>query len=198
MKYFDTLPKIVSADAAGNASIMTNLLARASVVSGILTNPLLYYTYDIQDGDTPEIVAHKYYGDVYRYWIVLISNQIMDPQWDWPMSGSVLTQYISNKYGTTDVYSTIHHYEKIISNYDTNTGTITSNIVNISSDEYDTMVDEQNIYTLPTGSVEVTITKRAVTLFDYELETNEKKRQIKLLNKTYVNQIEDELKKLMK
>jgi hypothetical protein len=198
MKYFDTLPKIVSTDDAGNAIVMTNLLTRASIISSTLTDPLIYYNYDLQDGDTPEIVAHKYYGDVYRYWIVLASNQLIDPQWDWPLSGSVLSQYISNKYVNINVYTTIHHYEKIILQYDVDSGTTTKNIINISSNEYDTLVDEYHSYSLPTGTVQVSTTKRAVNLFDYELETNEKKRQIKLLNKNYVNQFEDELKKLMK
>ena len=198
MKYFDTLPKIVGSDNNNNAVILTNLMARASIVSDLATNPLLYYTYDIQDGDTPEIVAHKYYGDSYRYWIVLMANQIMDPQWEWPMSGSVLSQYLSQKYGSVDIYSTKHHFEKIITHYDINTGTSTINIVNITEDEYNTMVTGLQSYTLPTGVVEVTTNRRAVTIFDYEMERNENKRQIKLLNKTYVNQFEDDFKKLMK
>ena len=198
MKYFDTLPKIVGSDNNDNAVILTNLMARASIVSDMLTNPLLYYTYDLQDGDTPEIVAHKYYGDSYRYWIVLMVNQIMDPQWDWPMSGSVFSQYLSQKYGNVDIYSTSHHFEKIISQYDTNTGTTSTNIVNITEDEYNTMVTGTQSYVLPTGTVEVTTSRRAVKIFDYEMELNESKRQINLLNKSYVNQFEDEFKKLMK
>ena len=197
MKYFDTLPKIVGSDNNNNSIILTNLMARASVVSSLLTDPLVYYSYDLQDGDTPEIVAHKYYGDVYRYWIVLAVNQIMDPQWDWPMNGDVFHQYLSNKYPSTNIYSDYHHYEKIITQVDNNTGVITNLTTNVSEDTYNNMVLSTQSYTLPTGDVTVTITKRAVTLFDYELELNEGRRQIKLLNKSYVNRFEDDLKKLM-
>lgn len=198
MKYFDTLPKIVGSDNNDNAILLTNLMSRASVVSSLLNDPLLYYTYDLQDGDTPEIVAHKYYGDVYRYWIVLIVNQIVDPQWDWPMSGTVLTDYLTNKYPETNIYAEFHHFEKITTQVDNNSGTTTTLVNIVDESTFNSIVEDTQSYTLPTGVVTVTTTKRSVTYFDYEVELNESRRQIKLLNKSYVNQIEDELKKLMK
>jgi hypothetical protein len=67
----------------------------------------LYYTYDIQEGDTPEIIAHKYYGDSYRYWIVLFANELLDPQWDWPMTYKMFEQYLADKYPSTNIYSEI-------------------------------------------------------------------------------------------
>ena len=63
-------------------------MARASVIPSVLNNALVYYSYDVQDGDTPEIIAYKYYGDVNRFWIVLYCNQLNDPQWDWPLSSN--------------------------------------------------------------------------------------------------------------
>lgn len=198
MKYFDTLPKILASDNNSNAVVLTNLMARATVITSLLKDPLLYYTYDLQDGDTPEIVAHKYYGDVYRYWIVLVANQIIDPQWNWPMTNDVFTAYLAEKYGTTNVYSELHHYEKNITQVDNNTSTTTNITVTIGEDEYNSLVAGTHSYTLPTGTVTVYTDKRIVTIYDYELELNESKRQIKLLNKSYVGQFEAELKKLMK
>lgn len=66
MQYFDTLPKIIVEDNRGVSSIVTNLLARCSVIPNILKNPMVFYRYDIQEDDTPEIVAHKYYDDSYQ------------------------------------------------------------------------------------------------------------------------------------
>ena len=77
MKYFNTLPQIITTNYNGGAIVLTNLLARANIVPENLKSPLLYYTYDIQEGDTPEIIAHKYYDNMYRYWIVLMVNQII-------------------------------------------------------------------------------------------------------------------------
>ena len=76
MQYFDTLPKIIQTDNVGVSRVFTNLMARASIIPDVLKNPLVYYQYDIQEGDTPEIIAHKYYGESYRYWIVLFANEI--------------------------------------------------------------------------------------------------------------------------
>jgi len=197
MKYFSTLPKIITSNYNDGVIVLTNLLARANILPEALKNPLLYYTYDIQEGDTPEIIAHKYYEDMYRYWIVLFANQINDPQWDWPLSGNNFNKYIIDKYKTFNPYSEIHHYEKIIQQTDIITRTVTKNVINISKDTYDSFVSDTPTYTLPTGMVSVATTTRAVDYYTYELELNESKRNIKLLNKNYVNEFESELKKLM-
>jgi hypothetical protein len=197
MKYFNTLPKIITSDYNDSVIILTNLLARANIIPEALKSPLLYYTYDIQEGDTPEIVAHKYYGDSYRYWIVLFANQMIDPQWDWPLSGSNFNRYITDKYTAFNPNSTVHHYEKIVEQTDVSTNTITKNMIVISQTSYNSLVSGTSTYTLPTGVVSVTTTGRAVDYYTYELELNESKRSIQLLNRNYVNEFESELKRLM-
>jgi hypothetical protein len=197
MQYFDTLPKVIYTE-NGVSSIYTNLMARVSVISQILKDPLLYYTYDIQEGDTPEIIAHKYYGDSYRYWIVLFANELLDPQWDWPMTSKVFEQYLVKKYPSTNVYSEIKYYEKIITQYDVNTQTTTVNKVRIDEDVYNNLpVTQTETYTLPTGSVTITTERNTVSIYDYELEQNEAKRNIKILNSIYVNQFEEQFKQLL-
>lgn len=200
MKYFNTLPRILTSDNNSNGILLTNIMARASLIPEALKNPVLYYTYDIQEGDTPEIIAHKYYDDPYRYWIVLFTNQIIDPQWDWPMSSSVFEKYLIKKYDATDIdiYVDVHHFEKTDIQTDINTQTITRNTVTIGLDQFlELTSSETNTYTLPTGAVTVKIFSRAVSYYEYEDELNESKRNIKLLNKSYVDEFESELKRLM-
>lgn len=198
MQYFDTLPKIVQYDSKGTGKIFTNLLARASVIPELLKNPALYYQYDIQDGDTPEIVAHKYYGDSYRYWLVLFVNEISDPQWGWPLSQKDFNAYINKKYnGSTSIYSDAHHYEKILTQYDYDTNITTTNKVIVDETTYNSIVPQTNTFSLPTGQVSITVGKSAISIYDYELDLNEQKRNIKILNSTYTNQVEEEFKKLM-
>jgi hypothetical protein len=176
---------------------MTNLMARASVKPIMLNNPVIYYRYDIQDGDTPEIIAHKYYGDVYRYWIVLYVNQIMDPQWDWPINSNTFDNYISDKYPNINVYGTAHHYEKIITQVDGGSGTTTTNKLNIDYRTYNVLLESTTAVRLPTGTVTIKTTKNAVSVYDYELGVNEAKRNIQILNSQYVNQLETEFSTLM-
>jgi hypothetical protein len=198
MQYFDTLPKLIRTDISGQSVLLTNLMARSSIVPSLLDNAALYYKYDIQEGDTPESIAYKYYGESYRYWIVLFANQILDPQWNWPMNNVVFSGYLQDKYPSIDVYGTIHHYEKITTQFDFGTNTTSVETVQISQDAYNTLIPSTNTYTLPTGKVSVSISKNAVSIYDYELKLNESKRNINILNNNYVNEIEKQLKSLMK
>jgi hypothetical protein len=207
MQYFNTLPKIVYRSPSGTSTLYTNLMARASIIPSILKDPMVYYQYDIQDGDTPEIVAYKYYGDSYRYWIVLFANQIMDPQWEWPLSYSVFNSYIKDKYkfneqtNTWNVfnpYLTTYIWQKIITQYDVSTQTTTVNTLQIDEDTYNNLSLTTNSYSLPTGQVSVSVTKNILTYYDWEQETNESKRTINLLNEIYVDELEKQFKSLMK
>jgi hypothetical protein len=83
MSYFTKYPKVVTTQKDGTRSVMVNLLARSSIIQTLLDNPLLFYSYDVQDGETPEMIAHRYYNDSYFYWLILYANQISDPQWGW-------------------------------------------------------------------------------------------------------------------
>lgn len=184
-------------DDKGVSTVYTNLLARSSLINNVLSNPLLFYSYDIQDGETPEIIADKYYGDSYRYWMILLANNILDPQWDWPLSSTNFNKYIADKYTSVDPYTTIHHYEKIVTQYDSASLTTTVNKFIIDDITYNELVGSSNTYSFPTSTTTITVSKNAVTLFEYEVETNEAKRNIKLLRKDLATQIETELKNLM-
>ncbi len=171
-----------------------------------MTNPLMFYEYNIQDGDTPDIVASKYYGDSYRYWLVLFSNQILDPQWDWPLSSQQFTLYLNNKYSvaananTVLAYtsSTVYEYRKIITTTDETSLTTTSKTYIIDEPSYLTTLPSTKTVTFSNGtSAKETITKEAVNIYDWEVEQNESKRTIKLINAIYAPQFESQLKSLM-
>ena len=108
MQYFNNLPKVYGSDYQGNAIVLTNLLTRINVIPSLLTNPLLFYQYVINDGETPEIIAQNYYGTVDEFWLVMLSAQLMDPQWDWPLNSKDFNSYITDKYQDFDPYSTIY------------------------------------------------------------------------------------------
>lgn len=198
MKYFDSLP-IIAVTRDGYTTLYRNLLSRVSMIPSTLQNPLVYYTYDLQEGDTPEIVAEKYYGSPYRFWIVLYPNQMFDPQWDWPLNSHQLQDYIVDKYTQLgfDPYTTTKTYQKTISVYNVATGTNSTNTVEITQDEYNELLESSNEYETVDGVVTISITKKQLSYYDYEVETNENKRSIKLLNKDYVTQIESEFASLM-
>jgi hypothetical protein len=206
MSYFNTLPKILTNDNKNNAIVLTNIMARAELVQNLMTNPLVFYDYNIQDGDTPDIVASKYYGDSYRYWLVLFSNQILDPQWDWPLSSQQFTLYLNNKYSaaananTVLLYtsSTTYEYRKIITTIDQTTLKSTSKTYVIDELTYLATTPFTKTVTFPNGATATeTITTEAVSIYNWEVEKNEAKRTIKLINAIYAPQFESQFKSLM-
>lgn len=198
MQYFNSLPKIRYVDRNNVTTVYTNLMARASVIPSVLNNALVYYSYDVQDGDTPEIIAYKYYGDVNRFWIVLYCNQLNDPQWDWPLSSNKFQKYILNKYNTGNLNST-HHYERITTKTNINTNTTTVETETISQEVYNSLESNTTItYTLGSETIRVNIVKGVVTNYEYENSLNESKRNIKILNKAYADKLESQFLELMK
>lgn len=203
MRYFSNLPLISAPDINNTSVAQVNLLARVSVVPALFLNPLLYYKYDIQEGDTPEIVATKYYGDPYRYWLVMFSNKIFDPHWDWPLSYRQFQLYINDKYGAaalantqsalTYTQSTLKEYRKTIESEDTTTKNITTINYTIDSNTYNSTTSSSNTVVFSDGSVaKYTTTRSIVNIYDWETEQNEAKRVINLINNIYVGKIEEQ------
>ena len=60
MLYFDSLPKILTRDQNGNQILMTNIMSRATILDDLKNNSVVFYKYNVQEGDTPETVAHNY------------------------------------------------------------------------------------------------------------------------------------------
>jgi hypothetical protein len=92
-QYFFKFPKLVK-----NNILLTDLTTRIKIRDKYLDNDDLYYLYEMQDGDTPEIIASKYYGSAELHWIVLITNNIFDKDFDIPMPYGVFRKYIDDKY----------------------------------------------------------------------------------------------------
>ena len=208
MKYFSTLPKIIyNNPITGSPIILTDILARSSIVQSAMKNPLLYYQYEVQQGDTPEIIAFKYYGDVSRFWIVLLANQFLDPQWSFPMSTDVFALYINHKYNQNndpknlnpyvDIYSTIQEYNKVITQFDSYTGVTTVNTLVVDQSTYANTAHNTATYSSTTGPVTITTTKNQISIYDYEEKLNESKRTISIVNSNYVDVVEAQFKKLM-
>ena len=210
MFYFNSFPKIITTDYNNNGIVLTNIIKRVNIIPSLLKNPLLIYTYDLQEGDTPDIVANKYYGDSYRYWLALFSNNIINPQWQWPMSSSVFDNYIQNKYADAAAaanvvsvleytQSTVYQYTKTIETIDGTTLNVTKTTIVIDQPTYDSTVPGITTSTFPGGAtVSQTVTTNVVSIYDYELEQNESNRSIYLINSIYTSQIESQFASLMK
>ena len=171
--YFNSFP-IIPYDSKGDLQFkdVTNLLRRVGMRTKLKTNTFLYDTYNVKEGETPEMIAHKLYGDSQLHWIILLVNEITDRYHQWPMTGGQFLDYLNDKYSNPDG---IHHYET------TQTSGDTKIKIEVEND-----VDE-DAYTGLTP-----ITNR-----EYEENEQDKRRQIRLVDPSFVEQFVDEFKKLI-
>ena len=221
MKYFESFPLTRFTLDTNNFSpqLVTNILARSTFLREIANNTSIAYEYSIKESDTPEILAHKVYGDAYRNWIILLFNNIINPFYDWPLKTDALNNYILEKYNQDidAARAAIHHYEKettkksvyngllideqvdtqIISEYQLNytTGVITPTALPSTADT--SIAVSTEIVTYPTYTLTIDIVHKAVSNYTYEFNENEKRRKIKLLDEKYVQRVEDEFRNLM-
>ncbi len=171
--YFDSFP-VIFYDSTGNLNFkdVTNLLRRVGLRTKVRTNSLLYDTYDVKEGETPEMIAHKLYGDTELHWIILLINEVTDRYHQWPMTTPQFLDFINDKYDNPDG---IHHYETTQTSGDTKVKIEVFNEV------------DEDAYTGLTP-----ITNR-----EYEENEQDKRRKIKLLDPSYVNAFVSEFKLLM-
>ena len=101
------------------AIILTDITRNIRFRRDVLANITVYDYYDIVEGETPEIVAEKIYGNPMYHWIIMLVNERYDYLSDWPLTQANLDQYVIDKYG--DTANDIHHYEnakRVIVSYD--------------------------------------------------------------------------------
>ena len=101
--YFAQFPTIFY-DAVGKTDpkIVTHLLKRVAVHSKARSVTALYDTYDVKNGETPEMIAHKYYGDAEYHWVVLLVNNITDRFHQWPMNTRQFLVHLAERYDNVD------------------------------------------------------------------------------------------------
>ena len=171
MSYFDMFPNIYySAKGDGKFTIQKNLLARLKINEKIKQNILGFDYYDVKDGETPEMIAHKYYGDVNLHWTILVANNIVDYYEDWPMSVQRFEEFVKDKY---DNPQAIHHYE----------------ISQTSGDSTVTIDIGMNTTDYPSAT--------AISNYQYEDKLQEKKRQIRLIGTRYIDDFVKEFERKM-
>ena len=171
--YFNSFPVIVY-DSTGNQvfKAVTNLLRRVGLRSNVRANALLYDTYDVKEGETPEMIAHKLYGAPELHWIRLLINEVTDRYHQWPMSLPQFQEYLVDKYDNPDG---IHHYET----------TQDSGNTKVKIEVFNEVDDDAYTGLIP-------ITNR-----EYEENEQDRKRQIRLVDPSFVEQFVDEFKVLM-
>ena len=177
--YFDNFPTIIYDSEKENIfKDVKNLLRRVGIRAKVKSNALLYDTYDVKEGETPESVAFNLYGNAEFHWVVMLVNDITDRYHQWPMRYSQFLQYVNDKY---DDVNAVHHYEIAQTSGDTTT-----------------KIEVYSNSALFSGYTDFYGTATAVTNLEYEESLQDQRRKIKLLDPQFLSQFVKEFEGLMK
>ena len=178
MAYFSRFP-LLAYDITNteNYKLLPDILRRVKLRSIIKSGAMLFDKYDVKEGEKPEDVAYKWFGDAELHWIILMTNNITDRYYGWPLNAPQFAEFLTDKYGAGSEDDT-HHYEI------TRTSGRTSGQ---GPDDYSHMVECNS-----DESGATTITNR-----EYENREQDNKRQIRLLSKALVGDFVAEFDRLI-
>ena len=171
--YFDRFPKgNYILPGTKTFKLVSDLFRRVKIRDKIKNEASIYTEYFVSSGERPEHIAQKHFGNPELHWVVLITNNIADALYDWPMSFSAFEEYIKDKYDNAEA---IHHYEKV------------------QSSGPQTSIDYSHL-------IECNSTDpgaQAVSNREYEQRIQDRKSRIKLLEPAYLPVLIEEFERLM-
>ena len=85
-----------------NGEIVNNIIVSIRFKELVLNNNIVFYPYTIKEGERPDSIAYSYYDDERYAWLVYLSNTIIDPYFEWPLSASEFNNFIVKKYGSIE------------------------------------------------------------------------------------------------
>ena len=176
-RYFEQFPLMIY-DIKGNNNykLVPDIFRRVKTKNKIKNNITLLDVYDVEDGERPEHVAYKLYGESEYFWVVCMMNNIENPYYDWPLSNLQFENYVKDKYTNPE---DIHHYEKIQSS---------GSKISAGPEDYSHMI-EVNSTEAGAGPV---------TNAEYERRIQDKKRQIRVLDPKYLDVFIQEFRTLIR
>ena len=164
--------------------IAKNFFRRYKINEDLFSYAVIFKQYTIQDGERPDVIAKKAYGNVFYDWVILLTNNMVNAQYDWPLSNYALNKVLEGEFD--DPYGTIHHYETYeIAQYPKG--------LHVDATFYNS-THKLNIdgrYEIKNGN-EIC---RPVTIAEYYTTENEKKRKIYLLKPEYFRSFVDDFRK---
>jgi len=177
LQYFETFPKrLYDLKGDGRQTLVTDIFRRVKVRNNIKDNLALMTTYDVVPGDTPETISYKHFGSTDYFWVVCLLNNVVNRFHDWPLDEFNFQQFVADKYDNPEA---IHHFE------------ITQKSGKQQGDgpsDYDHKIEVNS--TEPGAE--------SVSNIEHERRLQDKKRQIKLLQPSYLNAFIDEFRNLIR
>ena len=176
--------------------LVNNFFRRHQINSDVYGYATFYKKYAVNEGVKIETIANQYYGRPDYDWVIILTNNLINPQFSWPLNDYTVRKIAEEKYGD-DTYSGVHHYETI----ETKSGQVAQGFV-VNALEGGLRVDKSfydSPFTYWNGSQYVTVAGNTVSKpvlnFDHEIAENEKKRDIYILKKSFFLKFVEDFKK---
>ena len=173
-----------------------NFFRRYKIDEDIFGYATFYNRYALQDNIKLETIAKEYYGNPFYDWVIVLTNNMINPQFSLPQTSEVVRKIAEEKYGETEAYSGIHHYEtiRLVSEQ-----TVDGFPVIILADG---LIVDHNFYTSDytywNGDTAVTVSgntvAKPITNYEYEVNENEKKREVYILKEAFFPRFLNEFK----
>jgi hypothetical protein len=169
-----------------------NLFKKGKLREDIFQNLAFFEKYKIVGDDRPDNVAFEIYNDSSLDWVVLLSNNVLNVQSEWPLPQTDFDRFVLDKYGDYDtLYNGIHHYETTEVKNSQGVTIVPAGLQVDSSysvSYYDFFTDLQ----VTTGNLAIPITN-----YEYEDRVENDKRNIFLLKPRYLNIVFDDMEEIM-
>ena len=177
----------------GDYSIVKNFFKRVRLRDDIFQDLTFFTKFTVAGDDRPDNVANTVYDDPSLDWVILLSNNIVNVQSEWPLGQAAFNTYITEKYGDeTTLYSGIHHYES--REVQANDGTIIiPSGQRVSIGQSVSFFDEDSSQQIVRTDVAMPITNYA-----FEEKLNDEKRNIFILKPIYLNILFDDIDQIMR
>ena len=188
---FDYVNRDSDGKSIGDYQVVKNLFKRVKIRQDILENLAYFTQYKITGDDRPDNVAFEIYGDESFDWLVLLSNNIMSVQTEWPLSQAAFNEFLIKKYGSIEKTNNIHHYETRELKNDSGEIVVRKGLIVPKNYKVEYFDVRRNQNVVRTNEVD------SVTNYVYEVRKEEKKRNIYLLKADYVELVLDDVQRLM-
>jgi hypothetical protein len=195
--YFRQVPEFEYVSRLPGANIgdyirVKNLFKKGKIREDIFQNLSFFEKYKIIGNDRPDNVAFEIYEDSKLDWVVLLSNNILNIQTEWPLPQTDFDRFVLDKYDDYDtLYNGIHHYETEEVKNSRGVTIVPAGLQVDSSysvSYYDFFIEQQ----IATGNISIPITN-----YEYEEKVENDKRNIFLLKKDYVGIVLNDMEEIM-
>ena len=176
-----------------NNEPVRDISVRIDILENIKTDPYAFLPYTVKNGERAEEVAYLYYGNPKYVWVVYLSNNIIDPYFEWPLDNYEFEQTLAKTYAAQALAASPSNVGwQAVVNWANSTST-TSNIV------YYRRISDPTVRMNKDGLAFVSDAAdwQAVRVYDDEFEKNESRRNIQLLNKEFLSIAERNLTRLL-